>query len=110
MRIDTGDFTPVMISIDGMPKDYTFQPVYQYGSRAELTEFSSFSELLDTFYRKRISRKICAAAAPISRARRKQHGIVSCAKSRRASRNCSKRKNARNTAAGVISSQRICTA
>ena len=29
MRIDTGDFTPVMISIDGMPKDYTFQPVYQ---------------------------------------------------------------------------------
>lgn len=53
MRIDTGDFTPVMISIDGMPKDYTFQPVYQYGSRAELTEFSSFSELLDTFYRKK---------------------------------------------------------
>ena len=52
-RIDTGDFTPVMISIDGMPKDYTFQPVYQYGSRAELTEFSSFSELLDTFYRKK---------------------------------------------------------
>ena len=42
-----------MISIDGMPKDYTFQPVYQYGSRAELTEFSSFSELLDTFYRKK---------------------------------------------------------
>ncbi len=42
-----------MISIDGMPKDYTFQRVYQYGDRAELTEFSSFSELLDTFYRKK---------------------------------------------------------
>ena len=52
-RIDTGDFTPVMISIDGMPKDYTFQPIYQYGSRAGLTEVSSFSELLDTFYRKK---------------------------------------------------------
>ena len=57
-----------------------------------------------------LSRKICAAAAPISRARRKRRGIVSCVRSRRASRNCSKRKNARNTAAGVISSQRICTA
>ena len=57
-----------------------------------------------------LSRKICAAAAPISRARRKRHGTVSCVRSRRASRNCSKRRNARNTAAGVISSRRICTA
>ena len=52
-RLDTGDFTPVMLSLDGMPKDYTFQPIRQYGDRAVLTEFSSFSELLDTFYREK---------------------------------------------------------
>lgn len=56
-RIESGDFAPIMISVDGVPKDYTFQPVHQYGSCAELTEFSSFSELLDTFYREKDRRE-----------------------------------------------------
>lgn len=56
-RIESGDFAPIMISFDGVPKDYTFQPVHQYGSCAELTEFSSFSELLDTFYREKDRRE-----------------------------------------------------
>ena len=99
-----------MISIDGMPKDYTFQPVYQYGSRAELTEFSSFSELLDTFYRKKDQQE---------NLRRRSADLTRTAKTARdrllrkiaaREQELLETENARNTAAEVISSRRICTA
>ena len=50
-RIETENFTPVMLTLDGVPKDYSFMPIRQYGARAELAEYPSFSALLDAFYR-----------------------------------------------------------
>ena len=45
--------TPTLIAIDGKPKDFTFLPVTQYGDAARLTEYPSFSALLDRFYEQR---------------------------------------------------------
>ena len=50
-------FTPVMITIDSRPKDFTFLPVTQYGQAAELTHFPSFSLMLDAFYEQRESQE-----------------------------------------------------
>lgn len=46
-------FTPVMVTIDGRPKDFSFLPLEQYGSAAGLTPFPTFSQLLDQFYEQR---------------------------------------------------------
>jgi predicted ribosome quality control (RQC) complex YloA/Tae2 family protein len=46
-------FTPTLISMDGKPRDFTFLPITQYGGSAVLTEFPSFSLLLDGFYEQR---------------------------------------------------------
>ena len=46
--------TPVMlIDSDGMPKDFSFMPLGQYGKLYTKREFGSFSELLDAFYSER---------------------------------------------------------
>lgn len=44
---------PVMVTIDGRPKDFSFLPLEQYGSAAGLTPFPTFSQLLDQFYEQR---------------------------------------------------------
>lgn len=42
---------PYMIyDVDGKEKDFSFMPIVQYGDFAEVKRFSSFSELLDSFY------------------------------------------------------------
>ena len=46
-------FIPVMVTIDGRPKDFSFLPLEQYGSAAGLTPFPTFSQLLDQFYEQR---------------------------------------------------------
>lgn len=46
-------FTPITISIDGKPKDFSFLPITQYGTAAALNEYPSFSQLLDDFYEQR---------------------------------------------------------
>ena len=46
-------FTPVMVTIDGRPKDFSFLPLEQYGSAAGLTPFPTFSQLLEQFYEQR---------------------------------------------------------
>lgn len=47
-------FTPVMLSEeDGRPKDFYCFHIRQYGNLLKTETFSSFSELLDTFYDKR---------------------------------------------------------
>ncbi len=46
-------FTPTVLTFDGKPKDFSFLPITQYGSAAVLTEYSSFSQLLDDFYEQR---------------------------------------------------------
>jgi len=50
-------FHPTMVTMEGKPKDFTFLPVTQYGRLAELTEFPTFSELLDRFYEQRESQE-----------------------------------------------------
>ena len=49
-RLAREDFTPVMVSRDGVPLDYSFLPLSQYGPETEQTVFPSFSGLLDAFY------------------------------------------------------------
>lgn len=46
-------FTPILLSKDGQPSDFTFLPVTQYGSDQEITPFPTFSALLDQFYERR---------------------------------------------------------
>ena len=46
-------YTPTLISMDGRPKDFTFLPVGQYGSAAQVEEQPSFSQMLDAFYEQR---------------------------------------------------------
>jgi len=52
-RVRAGDYQPVMLTIDGKPKDFTFFPITQYGTAAEQTDFATFSQLLDRFYEQR---------------------------------------------------------
>jgi len=55
--VKENNFTPIAITFDGKPKDFTFFPVTQYGQAAELTAYPSFSELLDRFYEQRESQE-----------------------------------------------------
>jgi len=43
-------FTPCMLLEDGIPKEFTYSDVNQYGSRYTKECYSSFSQLLDAFY------------------------------------------------------------
>lgn len=52
-RLEREDFTPVLLSVNGSPKDFTFQPVRQYGDAVEQTVFPDFSALLDAYYARR---------------------------------------------------------
>lgn len=48
-----GEMSPYMISVDSKPKDFSFMAISQYGTEAEITEYDSFSQLLDAFYSSR---------------------------------------------------------
>ncbi len=43
-------FTPYLLLRDGVPKDFTYCPITQYGSAMELSPMDSFSALLERFY------------------------------------------------------------
>ncbi len=45
-----GEFTPVMLTEDGRMKDFSFQPIKQYGVAMEQHTAEGFSILLDSFY------------------------------------------------------------
>jgi len=47
------EYTPVLLSERGAPRDYTFRHVRQYGDSLEQTEYPDFSSLLDAFYARR---------------------------------------------------------
>ena len=47
------DFRPVMLLVDGQPRDYCFMPITQYGAAASLELSAGFSELLDAFHTRR---------------------------------------------------------
>ena len=46
-------FTPAMLKRSGVPMDFTYLHVGQYGGAAEEVTYTSFSRLLDDFYEKR---------------------------------------------------------
>ena len=48
--LDREDYTPVMFSERGTPRDFSFMPLRQYGEDVEQTVYPSFSQLLDAFY------------------------------------------------------------
>ena len=46
-------FTPWMLTKDGSPADFSYMPIYQYGSAMEGRPWEAFSPMLDAFYEKR---------------------------------------------------------
>ena len=46
-------FIPVMLKRKGIPADYTYESIRQYGAAVEIETYDSFSRLLDDFYEKR---------------------------------------------------------
>lgn len=48
--VAAGETEPWMISVDSKPRDFSFMAIAQYGERAVLTRYESFSALLDAFY------------------------------------------------------------
>ena len=46
-------YTPVMISVDERPRDFSFLPIGQYQGAAEVRDYPTFSLLLDDFYAQR---------------------------------------------------------
>lgn len=46
-------FTPIMLSREGKPVDFTYMPITQYGAETAQTTFATFSEMLDAFYSER---------------------------------------------------------
>ena len=46
-------FVPVMLKRKGIPSDYTYEIIRQYGAAVEIETYDSFSRLLDDFYEKR---------------------------------------------------------
>lgn len=51
--VGEGHFTPCLVSIDGVPRDFYCFWVKQYGDGAKVTAAESFSTLLDDFYTER---------------------------------------------------------
>ena len=49
----SGQYTPVMISIEGRPRDFTFLPAEQYEGAAQAERWPAFSSLLDAFFEQR---------------------------------------------------------
>ncbi len=52
-KLETGPWTPVLLSLDGVPKDFSYRPIAQYGDYYQQEELTSFSALLDRFYAQR---------------------------------------------------------
>lgn len=47
------NFTPYMLMENTVPKDFSFMRIMQYGDSMSLVPYSSFSQLLDSFYTQR---------------------------------------------------------
>ena len=45
-----GNYTPTMLSRNGRPADFTYQPITQYGAETTVEARDTFSALLDEFY------------------------------------------------------------
>lgn len=49
----SGSYTPTVLVRDGMPADFSFRPILQYGPAGESRPAESFAALLDRFYGER---------------------------------------------------------
>ncbi len=49
-RIRREDFSPILLSREGKPRDYTYTPILQYGTAMEVTPQAGFSALLEQYY------------------------------------------------------------
>lgn len=52
-QIISSSHRPVLISMDGVTKDFSYMPITQYGSAATLFECDSYNALLEEFYARR---------------------------------------------------------
>ncbi len=50
--IKSGGFTPTLVLLDGVPSEYCFMPLSQYGS-SEIRTYSTVGELLDAYFGER---------------------------------------------------------
>ena len=50
-RLTAGPFEPVLVLVNGAPRDFTYRPIAQYGGETRV--YPSFSALLDAFYSQR---------------------------------------------------------
>lgn len=48
--VRAGELEAWTVSVDGKLRDFSFMAIKQYGDRAELTHYDSFSAMLDAFY------------------------------------------------------------
>ena len=51
--VAAGDFIPILVSFEGVPRDFSFMAINQYGPGAQNERFEDFSSLLDGFYARR---------------------------------------------------------
>lgn len=51
--VKADSFIPVMLKRKGVPSDYTYEPIHQYGAAMETETYDSFSHLLDDFFAKK---------------------------------------------------------
>ncbi len=51
--VQSAAFVPTMLKRGGVPTDYTYEPILQYGAAVETERCESFSRLMDDFFEKR---------------------------------------------------------
>ncbi|MBR0208579.1 MAG: NFACT family protein [Oscillospiraceae bacterium] len=51
--VAAGELVPTLVSFDGMPRDFSFMAINQYGPGTQTERFEDFSSLLDAFYARR---------------------------------------------------------
>ena len=72
--IAAGEFTPVLLTENGQPRDFSFMSIRQYGAAVENESLPGFCELLDAYYSRRDR---------FERRRRRSHDLMRSVKTMR---------------------------
>ncbi len=56
-RVSAGDFQPCMLLKEDSPMDFSFMPIQQYESTADIVPYSDFSSLLEDFFTRKAKRE-----------------------------------------------------
>ena len=72
--IAAGDYTPVLLTENGQPLDFSFMAIHQYGDTVSLETHPSFSELLDAYSarRDRLQKKLALQAEELCRTEKRE--------------------------------------